>query len=1016
LVTSLNEVAPPRLRSAVTTGPADRTWCGDSVDAVTGQVVRTAVDLERPGVLPLRIRRTHVSGLLAGRAFGPNWVSTVDQRVEVSADAVHLALDDGRVLAYPVPDGTDPVRPVSGERLPLRRTDDGWLLTGPDTRLHFTAGGALHRIDAGHPGAAVELFRDEDGTLTGLAHTGGYRIRVETEDGLVTALEPAAGATVRYRYDEHGLLVEVVAGDRATGYDHDPDGRLRRWADAAGDWYAYEYDDRGRCVSGRGAGGNRAVTLEHRDDRRTEVTDSLGHTTEYRYDEHGRVTEITDPLGGVTRQEWADGGLAGRTDPLGHRTVRTYDVAGNLVEVSDPDGARTVHDYDAHGRCTASTGPDGAVRRREHDERGLLRAETDPAGAVTRYDYDETGAVAAVTDALGGVTRYRNNAAGLPVAVTDALGGVTRYGYDEAGRLRETVDPVGLVTRRDWTDAGELRERVDPDGAVWRWTHEPGVVTAIAPDGARTRTELGPAGPLAITGPDGGTVRCGYDTELRPTSVADPRGLAWTWEYDPAGRLVGETDPDGRHRRHHRDPAGRVVERITAGGVVTALERDECGRVLRRTGPDGEAVFGYDRAGRLTLARNADAEVRIGYDPAGRVLTESVNRRTVTSEYDLLGRRVRLRTPAGPESHWRYDALHRPVELRSDGHTVAFGWDAAGRPVSRGLGAAGLRQDFDAAHRLTAQTLRSGDRILQQRRYTYAPDGLLSDVDDSLSGPRHLTRDAAGRVHTVRGNGWQERYAYDAAGYPVSAEWPAAPDAAALGPRRYAGTLLVAAGQVGYAHDADGRVVARTLPGTGAEPDTWRYRWNADGLLAGVSTPDGQDWRYRYDALGRRTTKQRFDDAGRLLEQMDYAWDGGFLVERVHGGPGLRVKLASWDWEPGAGRAVRQVERPLDAEESRFLGIVSDPDGSPAELVDAQGNLVWHGLPSLWGNPLSGRGSGYTPLRTPGLYQDPETGLLHSLARYRDPHTGLPLTPPAPPFAPPLDPDPVVAGFTAPPG
>ena len=76
-----------------------------------------------------------------------------------------------------------------------------------------------------------------------------------------------------------------------------------------------------------------------------------------------------------------------------------------------------------------------------------------------------------------------------------------------------------------------------------------------------------------------------------------------------------------------------------------------------------------------------------------------------------------------------------------------------------------LTQDWDANHQLLSQhiTGATGHQV-QQRSYRYRADGLLTGVNDTLTGPRTFELDRAGRVTTVQAGGWTERYTYDAAG------------------------------------------------------------------------------------------------------------------------------------------------------------------------------------------------------------------------------------------------------------
>lgn len=60
----------------------------------------------------------------------------------------------------------------------------------------------------------------------------------------------------------------------------------------------------------------------------------------------------------------------------------------------------------------------------------------------------------------------------------------------------------------------------------------------------------------------------------------------------------------------------------------------------------------------------------------------------------------------------------------------------------------------------------------------------------------------------------------------------------------------------------------------------------------------------------------------------------------------------------------------------RFFAIVTDLVGTPTELVDESGDIAWRSSTTLWGTTTwSRKSTAYTPLRFPGQYFDPETGL-----------------------------------------
>ncbi|OXM59823.1 RHS repeat-associated core domain-containing protein [Amycolatopsis vastitatis] len=952
----------------------DRTLCADPIDVATGWVVLTQDDAHFAGALPLVVSRTHISSYRYGRLFGPSWASTLDQRLEAGPGGLHLALADGTLLTFPVPSGDALVVPDTGPRLRLWRDGTGYAVGDPDTErlLFFAEDGRLRALGDGD-GNHVVIGYDDAGLPAELRHSGGYRLLVETGDGLVTALRlPGADTPLaRYAYDARRRLTEVV-DDRGvpTTFTYDTDGRIVRWEDCAGRWYRYGFDAEGRCVRTESDGGHLDCALEY-ENRVTRLTNSLGATTTYRLDERLRVIAETGPLGHTSTVDLDEHGrVRGRTDPLGRTTTYELDDAGNVVRVTRPDGGVAVAEYDERGRPVLRMGPDGEVWRREYDPRGKLVRTIDPLGAVTEYGYDDAGGIATVTDALGGVTRFENNAAGLPVAVTDPLGAVTRYEYDAFGRVTTVVTPLGAVTRLRWAPGGDLRERIDPDGATWRWSDAASGTAEDAVDarGLVSRTEFGPFDlPVAETGPDGHRLEYAYDTELRLVAVTDEQGLVWRYTYDAAGNAIEETDFNGRTTRYGYDAAGQLVRIDRADGGTILLERDVLGRIVtRRAGPD-VAVFAYDSADRMISARNDVAEVRFDHDPLGRVVAESVNGRVVHSEYDALGRRTVRRTPAGGHAVFTYDAAGRPVALRTGSRELRFGYDRGGREVSRRLGHAKLRQWWDPQDRLIGQAVVAGERTTQRREYAYLPDGHLAAVSDALSGPRTLSVDAAGRVSSVTGPAWQEEYAYSASGAITHANG---------GPRRYEGTLLTAAGDTVYRHDALGRTVERQRHGR-----TWRYHWNSDDRLTTVGTPDGDRWVYHYDALGRRIAKLRFDRGGRLAERIGFTWDGTDLAEENHAG--LTV---GWDTEPGAGRPIAQTERRRTGE--RFHAVVTDLVGTPSELVDEAGDVAWHPRATLWGQVADEPARAWTPLRFPGQYHDRETGLHYNFHRYYDPETG----------------------------
>nr|WP_206279843.1 RHS repeat-associated core domain-containing protein [Streptomyces luteoverticillatus] len=160
-----------------------------------------------------------------------------------------------------------------------------------------------------------------------------------------------------------------------------------------------------------------------------------------------------------------------------------------------------------------------------------------------------------------------------------------------------------------------------------------------------------------------------------------------------------------------------------------------------------------------------------------------------------------------------------------------------------------------------------------------------------------------------------------------------------------------------------------------------------------MTTPDGTRWRYLYDPLGRRIAKQCLDASGAVTEQVDFTWDGPTLTEQTTTSPALPNPV-TLTWDHDGLRPVAQTERisapdaPQAEIDSRFFAIVTDLVGTPSELVDESGTIAWRTRTTLWGTTAwASDSTAYTPLRFPGQYYDPETGLHYNFHRHYDPET-----------------------------
>lgn len=998
---------------------------GDPVDVATGRMLLPQTDIVLPGSLPLVFERVFDSSHRAGRWFGSGWSSTVDQRLEVDAEGVVFSCNEGSLLAYPHPAPGIPVMPTHGRRWPLDRVDDGYTITDPETGQvrHFAdhPGGELaHLVQIDdRNGRWISFEYDEAGAPTSIVHHGGYHLKLTTHGGRVTALHLAGAASdgtdqeiLRYGYTD-GHLTEVTnSSGKPLRFDCDELGRITAWTDTNGSRYEYVYDDQDRCIHQAGTNGHLEAHFTWDDTdpatglRVTSLTDGLGHLRRYVINERSQVVTEINALGAVTRFEHdRHHRLLSVTDPLGHTTRCTYDEFGRPTVVERPDGVLSEAQYNELGLPVRITDSAGLVTRQTFDKQGNRTSVTDPSGGVTSFLYDDQGRPVSVTDAMGQTSLVACDGAGLTVGLTDPLGAASRLERDAFGRKTAITDAVGATTRFEWTVEGRLAREVAVDDSEQSWTFdgEGNCIAHVDPMGRITKSEYGDFDLLiARTEPDGARFEFTNDVNLRMTDVINPQGLKWTYEYDPAGRLMCESDFDGRRVTYAYDSANQMTSRTNSLNQTIRFEHDSLGRVVLKDADGDTTTLEYDVFGELATAISANVKLSRLRDQQGRLRSETVNGRATTYRYDKLGRRIGRTTAGGASSEWTFDAAGHRNHLTTSGREVSFERDYAGRELIRHIGeTVTLKHTLDATGRLAVQDIKARGERLQHRDYSYHADGSVARIGDQLAGSTTYNLDAVGRVTEVHAAHWTERYAYDAAGNQTSATWSSGSwGNEATGARSYRGTGVERAGRIRYVHDKLGRTVIRQKPRLSRKPDTWHYEWDAEDRLVSVATPDGQKWRYSYDVLGRRIAKIRVAEDGQTaLEQIRFTWDGAILCEQVHEGEGLPHPV-SLTWDHDGLRPISQTERiiradaPQEVIDERFFAIVTDLVGTPSELIDESGSLAWRSRRTLWGaTAWATNSSTYTPLRFPGQYFDPETGLHYNFHRHYDPETARYVSP-----------------------
>jgi RHS repeat-associated protein len=955
-------------------------------------------DLWITGHLPLLWERRYNSALAVGSVPGPmgrGWASPYLATLSRAPDGFRFVGPDGLAQRFLDPnDVVDRGGLVSslGTFRELTRTERGYVITSWNVETwvvtRYVFAGAFDKVE----NAILPLSAIEDAAGRGLRlrHDGAGRLRrveqrvggrafelqyTENEQIATVQFVGIDGTSVpvaTFEYDEVGRL--AVAWDAlgyADRYEYDIDARLiREWVKDGG-VFSFAYDQTGRCVRTSGAGGYDAKSFRYFDAIRwTEVTNSEGCTKKYHWNVHGQVLTEIDEVGATRRSTYDDfGRLVSVTDAAGHVTRFAYDSAGNRESIVNALGQESKFAFDESHQPIAFIDHSERKWTRSYDERGFLVQTSDPAGACWTYQYDHRGNLVDLESPTGAHKRLEYTPEGVPHRISDWEGRWSAFRVDAFGRITERVAPGGGITRHSYDLLGRILAVQFPDGSPvsFRYDAAGNMVSHIDAAGRETRCEYGPCRRLRrVHSAAGHTAEYRWGSEpKRLLAIVNGNKDEYLFEYDEAGRLVAEVGWDGRRLAFEYDVAGQCGAYVNGNGQRLVFHRDALGRVIEVILPDGATVSkAYDADGSLAHASNSDCEVTFERDEYGRIVTEQTNDLVVRRRYDPVGTLLETATSLGYRAEFASDhnGLLRSVVVNAHWR-MEVARDPDGSETQRLAPGVAIHQDFDANGRLVTQRMRDElwrtydyDRVGALRRLSER-NGAVTSYDYSYDGQ------ILGALH---GSGGREAFTIDPAGNISSTQSSAVEfSLAEYGP----GGRLLRAGQTGYAYDAHGRVTAKkTAEGT------WEFHWTALDELRAVRDPRGREWSYDYDPLGRRIAKR--EPAGTTTR---YLWTENVLLQELGDGK----SNTSWTYDP------RGVVPLCVTRDDKTLSVITDHIGTPRELVDDRGDVVWSSTYSVWGQRLDGTGHpAACPLRYQGQWFDEESGLHYNRFRYYDPEVG----------------------------
>ena len=725
-------------------------------------------------------------------SMGEKWRHEFEKNLEIDSHTgiVIAVRGDGQTVRFNNAAESD-VKSDGSQYLRLRRDDQHWLLTNDDD--------------------SVERYNSR-GQLVSITYRDGYEQHLIYEDNLLSEVMDSDNRFIDFRYNYTGLLVEVIStGGRRVGYRYNVAHALTRVAQLGGNdhpadypkvHYLYEDVRFPHALTGLvDEAGSRFGTWEYDAQMRAFYEHQQGQAANYLEYQDGNITTLTDALGRSTIYHFNDDGkpvlVEGQptANCIGANNQYEYDDNGQLVAKTDWNGNRTEYKLNDRGletrRVEAAGTPDAYEVRTEWHNIYRLPVRIEKPGITTVLEYDSQGQL--VKKTLQDTTtwwgekriwQYTYNDLRQLIAVDGPQPGeqdTTRFEYDTAGNRISVINPLhqrtrvlvhnadgqpallqdqnGTLTRLDYSARGWLSAKsVQLDNGEWATTRYD--YTGI---GAYDGTGL----VATITQPNGASVAYEYNAARQVTAIQNNLGERIEYDLDPMGNRIRE----------------QVISYTGELKRTQANVYDELSRLLQKIGADGARTeYSYDPNGNVTRITDAlDHATRNAYDGLNRLVSSiDALQGETTTKYNSIGAVAEVTDARGVLTQYEYNGFGDVVALISqDTGTTTFKYDLAGNLI-RKEDANGIITEYryDALNRLAQVLYPQAPEENIQYHYDVASAnaiGRLASVEDQ-SGATQRTYDGRGNVlqetRLISGQAYQMAYGYDNAGKLISMTYP----------------------------------------------------------------------------------------------------------------------------------------------------------------------------------------------------------------------------------------------------
>ncbi len=462
-------------------------------------------------------------------------------------------------------------------------------------------------------------------------------------------------------------------------------------------------------------------------------------TTEYQYDNFGRLTKVIGPNDTDTQPTTQYQYFINDTPP--HRVyqetrihhgsndvLKTYtflDGLGRTIQTKQPAqaGYQTVTGEKTYNNLGQVTEEYASFLTPETDQR--TPAPTNIPKST--YTYDKLGRITQITNPDQTTTNTSYN--GWTKTITDANGHIKDYIHDAYNRI--------------------IQVKEHNNGEIYTTNYQYDALSNL----------------IQITNNQLQMTNIGYDTLSRKTTMTDPQMGHWQYTYDANGNLKTQTDAKGQKTEIQYDNLSRIKEKkyldpsqnITyiydqGGASAYAL-----GKLASVTDPSGTHTYSYDNLGRLiTKTRNIEStqyQTQMTYDALGRETSL-----TYADGFVLKNNYANnvLQSITNSNQTQTYASLGYLTTHAGQLHTITYGNGAV------------TEHTYDPTMRRMTQIQTTANSVaIQNNLYGFDNAGNITSITDQINSlnTQTYTYDELNRLATAAGGYGTKTYEYNSIGH-----------------------------------------------------------------------------------------------------------------------------------------------------------------------------------------------------------------------------------------------------------